>query len=193
MKYKDKGKSPPKGYNKQRRTYIAWESNSDSSSTQSSSDSDETANLCLMAHTKNVSYHKKKINDKKDECLASVDRRWFLDSGCSRHMTGDISLFIDFKAKKKGYVTYGDNNKGAVLGKGSVGISNLSPYSMTLVSGFLAVISVNIVIAFYIYLAMREPADKHEPDPKFLAEAKASINQSTGDAQQSSQPLKKQQ
>ncbi|CAL5202139.1 unnamed protein product [Lathyrus oleraceus] len=73
------------------------------------------------------------------------------------------------------------------------GISNLSPYSMTLVSGFLAVISVNIVIAFYIYLAMREPADKHEPDPKFLAEAKASINQSTGDAQQSSQPLKKQQ
>ena len=36
-------------------------------------------------------------------------------------MTGDISLFIDFKAKKKGYVTYGDNNKGAILGKGSVG------------------------------------------------------------------------
>jgi hypothetical protein len=64
---------------------------------------------------------------------------------------------------------------------------------MTLVSGFVAVISVNIVIAFYIYLAMREPADKHEPDPKFLAEAKASINQSTGDAKESSQPLKKQQ
>ena len=73
------------------------------------------------------------------------------------------------------------------------GTSNLSPYSMTLVSGFLAVISVNVVIAFYIYLAMREPAaDKHEPDPKFLAEAKASINQSTGDAQQS-QTLKKEQ
>ena len=36
-------------------------------------------------------------------------------------MTGDISLFIDFKAKKKGFVTYGDNNKGAILGKGSVG------------------------------------------------------------------------
>ena len=36
-------------------------------------------------------------------------------------MTGDISLFIDFKAKKKKFVTYGDNNKGAILGKGSVG------------------------------------------------------------------------
>ncbi|KAH1101971.1 hypothetical protein GYH30_036495 [Glycine max] len=74
------------------------------------------------------------------------------------------------------------------------GASNLSPYSMTLVSGFLAVISVNVVIAFYIYLALREPAaDKPEPDPKFLAEAKASINQSTGDAQQPSQALKKEQ
>ncbi|XP_057447479.1 uncharacterized protein LOC130739243 [Lotus japonicus] len=73
------------------------------------------------------------------------------------------------------------------------GTSNLSPYSVTLVSGFLAVISVNVVIAFYIYLAMREPADKHEPDPRFLAEAKASINQTSGEAQQSSQPSKKEQ
>lgn len=40
---------------------------------------------------------------------------------------------------------------------------------------------------------MREPADKHEPDPKFVAEAKASINQPTGDAQQSSQAVKKEQ
>lgn len=48
-------------------------------------------------------------------------RRWILDSGSSRHMSGDISLFIDFKAKKKGYVTYEDNNIGAILDKGSVG------------------------------------------------------------------------
>ncbi|CAI9118666.1 OLC1v1020262C1 [Oldenlandia corymbosa var. corymbosa] len=55
------------------------------------------------------------------------------------------------------------------------GISELSPYSLTLLSGFLAVISVNIVIVFYIYMAMKEPVYKHEPDPKFLAEAKSSI------------------
>ncbi|KAK7246040.1 hypothetical protein RIF29_40897 [Crotalaria pallida] len=73
------------------------------------------------------------------------------------------------------------------------GTADLSPYSMTLVSGFLAVISVNMVIAFYIYLAMREPADKHEPDPRFVAEAKDSVKQFTGDAQQSSQPSKKEQ
>ena len=71
------------------------------------------------------------------------------------------------------------------------GSANLSPYSMTLVSGFLAVISVNVVIAFYIYMAMKEPSDKHEPDPAFLAEAKASVNQSTSQAEDSSHSLKK--
>ncbi|XP_050896206.1 uncharacterized protein LOC127102934 [Lathyrus oleraceus] len=46
---------------------------------------------------------------------------WFLNSGCSRHMMGDISLFIEFVPKKKGFVTYGDNKKGVILGKSSVG------------------------------------------------------------------------
>ncbi|KAI3724620.1 hypothetical protein L2E82_36403 [Cichorium intybus] len=55
------------------------------------------------------------------------------------------------------------------------GSADMSPYSVTLISGFLAVISVNVVIAFYIYLAMREPSEKHEPDPKFVSEAEASV------------------
>ncbi|KAK3221116.1 hypothetical protein Dsin_015086 [Dipteronia sinensis] len=70
-------------------------------------------------------------------------------------------------------ILFGFNNK---LLPGS---TDLSPYSKTLLSGFLAVISVNIVIVFYIYMALKEPSDKHEPDPAFLAEAKASVNQST--------------
>lgn len=49
---------------------------------------------------------------------------------------------------------------------------------MTLWSGILAVISVNVVIAFYIYMAMKEPSGKLEPDLKFVAEAKASFQQS---------------
>ncbi|KAL6194927.1 hypothetical protein ACLB2K_036002 [Fragaria x ananassa] len=82
-------------------------------------------------------------------------------------------------------ILYGYNNN---LIPGS---SDLSPHTLTLLSGFLAVVSVNIVIAFYIYMAMKEPSDKHEPDPAFLAEAKASINQSTADAGSSSQSSKK--
>ncbi|XP_071715864.1 uncharacterized protein [Rutidosis leptorrhynchoides] len=55
------------------------------------------------------------------------------------------------------------------------GSADLSPHSVTLISGGVAVVSVNIVIAFYIYLAMREPSEKHEPDPKFVSEAEASV------------------
>ncbi|CAK7356421.1 unnamed protein product [Dovyalis caffra] len=71
------------------------------------------------------------------------------------------------------------------------GVNSLSPHSLTLVSGFVAVISVNVVIAFYIYMAIKEPSDKHEPDPAFLAEAKSSVNQSAGKVGDSSQSLKK--
>ncbi|GMY35054.1 Vacuolar ATPase assembly integral membrane protein Vma [Fagus crenata] len=71
------------------------------------------------------------------------------------------------------------------------GSANLSPHSLTLVSGFIAVISVNVVIGFYIYMAMKEPSNKHEPDPAFLAEAKASVSQSTSQAEDSSISEKK--
>ena len=35
-------------------------------------------------------------------------------------MTGDINKFSNLVLKAKGYVTYGDNNKGKILGKGKV-------------------------------------------------------------------------
>ena len=40
-----------------------------------------------------------------DMCL------WYLDSGCSRHITGDRSLFKVFESKKGGNVTFGNWNK----------------------------------------------------------------------------------
>ena len=33
---------------------------------------------------------------------------WYLDSGCSHHMTGDKSLFKSLKEKVGDYVTFGD-------------------------------------------------------------------------------------
>ncbi|KAK2390489.1 putative mitochondrial protein [Trifolium repens] len=70
---------------------------------------------------KKVSETEEELKAFKEKCLDSLERRWFLDSGCSRHMTGDASLFIKFKAKEKGCVTYGDNNKGTILGVGTIG------------------------------------------------------------------------
>ena len=36
---------------------------------------------------------------------------WYLDRSCSRHMTGDRSLFKIFESKKGGNVTFGDGSK----------------------------------------------------------------------------------
>ncbi len=44
-----------------------------------------------------------------------------MDSGCSKHMTGDASKFLLIKPTKGGSVTFGDNSKGKILGIGSVG------------------------------------------------------------------------
>jgi len=44
----------------------------------------------------------------------------YLDSGCSKHITGDTSKFVNIIFKQEGHVTYGDNNKGRILRRGSV-------------------------------------------------------------------------
>ena len=54
-----------------------------------------------------------------DTCL------WYLDSGCSRHMAGDRSLFKVFKSKKGGNVTFGDGSKSQIKGKGIISLPGL--------------------------------------------------------------------
>ena len=50
---------------------------------------------------------------------------WYLDSGCSRHMTGDKSLFKTLKEKEDGYVTFGDGSHSQVIGKGTIDIPGI--------------------------------------------------------------------
>lgn len=57
---------------------------------------------------------------------------------------------------------------------------DLSSSSLTLLSGLLTIISVNVVFIFYICLAMREPSQKYEPDP-FFSDANASVKQFKSD------------
>ena len=45
----------------------------------------------------------------------SKNEKWFLNSGCSRHMTGDESKFVFLIRRKLGYVTFRDNGKGKIL------------------------------------------------------------------------------
>ena len=54
-----------------------------------------------------------------DTCL------WYLDSGCSRHMSRDHSLFKVFETKKGGNVTFGDGSKSQIKGKGTISLPEL--------------------------------------------------------------------
>ena len=40
---------------------------------------------------------------------------WYLDSGCSRHMSGDKSLFSNLEKSDGGYVIFGDKKHSKVV------------------------------------------------------------------------------
>ncbi|XP_041003861.1 uncharacterized protein LOC121249203 [Juglans microcarpa x Juglans regia] len=50
---------------------------------------------------------------------------WYLDSGCSRHMSGDKSLFKTVEEYKRGTVTFGDGGKADIIGRGEIEIPGL--------------------------------------------------------------------
>ena len=50
---------------------------------------------------------------------------WYLNNSCSRHMTGDRSLFKVFESKKGGNVTFGDGRKSQIKGKRIISLSRL--------------------------------------------------------------------
>lgn len=45
---------------------------------------------------------------------------WFLDSGCSRHMTSNLNLLSEVVEHKGPRITFGDNSKGKDVGKGKI-------------------------------------------------------------------------
>ncbi|GJU12523.1 putative ribonuclease H-like domain-containing protein [Tanacetum coccineum] len=57
--------------------------------------------------------------------ISKSDQR-VIDSGCSRHMTGNMSYLIDFEEIDGGYVAFGGNPKGGkITGRGTIKTSNL--------------------------------------------------------------------
>jgi hypothetical protein len=50
---------------------------------------------------------------------------WLIDSGCSKHMTGDKGWFSSLvPVVKKRYITFGDNGRGCVLSEGEIKVSD---------------------------------------------------------------------
>jgi len=67
-------------------------------------------NLCLVAHT----------------ALKVLDTYlWYLDSACSKHMTGDMGLLKDIQMARGGRITFGDGSQAKVIGNGQINIPGL--------------------------------------------------------------------
>ncbi|XP_070036357.1 uncharacterized protein [Nicotiana tomentosiformis] len=47
--------------------------------------------------------------------------KWYMDSGCSERMTGNIDDFLSLKALQGGSVSFGNGKKGYILGVGRIG------------------------------------------------------------------------
>ena len=56
-------------------------------------------------------------------CATESQNLWHLDSGCSKHMTGDPSKLITLKGNK-GKVTFGDSLSSKIIGKGTTVVNH---------------------------------------------------------------------
>ena len=52
------------------------------------------------------------------------ESQWYIDSGCSKHMTRDQNNFISLKNEKGSNVTFGDNVSTKIIGKGIESLGN---------------------------------------------------------------------
>ena len=55
--------------------------------------------------------------------LQETHEKWNLDSGCSKHMIGDKTLFSTIFLIEGGFVSYRDNNNRKILGIDTIGKS----------------------------------------------------------------------
>jgi len=58
-------------------------------------------------------------------CFASALKSgkdlWYLDSGCSRHISSNAFLLAEIKKKGHGSVTFGDKHIAKIIGVGKIG------------------------------------------------------------------------
>lgn len=71
-------------------------------------------------------------------CLRSVnEERWYFDSGCARHMSGDISKFSTWWIKKENVSPIEIMGKVKITEKGDIGIPSSKTYNVLLVDGLI--------------------------------------------------------
>ncbi|XP_022856048.1 uncharacterized protein LOC111377216 [Olea europaea var. sylvestris] len=102
---------PNKKKNFKKKVLQATWDDSDDKEPNGNDSQDEVENMCFMVI--------------KDKVPKKIKSKWFLDSGCTKHMTGDRSLLSNFQEEDGGHVTFGDNTKdnlGKFESKSDIGI-----------------------------------------------------------------------
>ncbi|GJS06673.1 putative ribonuclease H-like domain-containing protein [Tanacetum coccineum] len=84
-----------------------------------SDQAEEGPNYALMAYSSSSS-------DSDGNPQMNLQDKGVIDSGCSRHITGNMSYLTDYEKIDGGYVAFGGNPKGGkITGKGTIKIGNL--------------------------------------------------------------------
>jgi hypothetical protein len=60
-----------------------------------------------------------------EECTVSLQAKqkkcdWYVDSGCSKHMTSDRDKFLTLRKERDGSVSFENDDSTKIIGKGTV-------------------------------------------------------------------------
>ena len=67
------------------------------------------------------------------KCLRTcASNSWYFDSSCSRHMTGNKDILVDYKPLSEGLVTFDDGVTMRVLGRGILKVENFPRFKSVL-------------------------------------------------------------
>nr|GEV58958.1 retrovirus-related Pol polyprotein from transposon TNT 1-94 [Tanacetum cinerariifolium] len=97
---------------------------------ESSSDSDQeiNANMIFMAQIEKVLSDSEASSSSANEKISEIVQicLWIIDSGCSKHMTGNRTLLMNFMEKFLETVRFGNNDFVVVAGYGDVVIGSMT-------------------------------------------------------------------
>jgi hypothetical protein len=85
-------------------------------------------NSHIQEHQK-TTWIRKQDQYNNEECTFTLQAKhkkhgWYIDSGCSKHMTGDKNKFLTLRKEKNGSVSFGNDNSSKIIGEGTIRIGN---------------------------------------------------------------------